>query len=183
MARRIAVPVLLLLALPLPVASPELAAQAAPGIEQAADELVPLLKSVRGRLQPRFGVQPGALPPSPFTGQQSTAAAVRIGKVEIQVDARVRAAIDRLLAWNRKVEPETADATLFVHWLDQVRSRASWVRPPGSTSLECDTACTVERFTKPGEAFGRSKNDREEMRDQLLLEALVDAVEELEPRR
>lgn len=157
------------------------AQSAAPGVEAAARALVPLLNGVRERLQPRVGVQPGTLPPSPFTGQQSTAVAMRIGKGDVRVDENVRQAVDRLLAWDRKVEPETDDATLFVHWLDHVRVRATTMRPPGTTSLDCDTACAVERFTKPGEAFGRSKGDREEMRDQLLLEALASAVRELQP--
>lgn len=181
MPHRMAGSVVLLLTLLPGVVAPAGAAQAAPDVEKAARTLVPLLKGVRERLQPRVTVQPGTLPPSPFTGQQSTVAAVQVGKTEVQVDEGVRQALDRLLAWNRQLEPETADATLFVYWLDRVRVKAASVRPPGSTSIECDTACAIERFTKPGEAFGDTRKSREDMRDQLLLEALIDAVKELEP--
>lgn len=159
----------------------QVAAQTGTETETAARALVPLLKSVRQRLQPRLGVQPGSLPPSPFTGTQTTVVAVRIGEKEVKVDPRVRSALDRLLAWNMQMSPQSADATLFDHWLDHVRIKAAAVPAPGSTALECDTQCAIDRFTELGEAFGRSQKDREEMRDQLLLEALIDAVTELEP--
>jgi hypothetical protein len=153
----------------------------APDTEAAARALVPLLKSVRERLQPRLGIQPGTLPPSPFTGRQSTVVAVRIGEKEVSVEPKVREALDRLLAWNQKMTPDSPDAILFDHWLDRVKIKATTVAPPGSTSIECDTQCAINRFTELGEAFGPSRKDREEMRDQLLLDALIDAVGELEP--
>lgn len=160
-------------------ASGGLLAQAAPDTEAAAKALVPLLKSVRQRLQPHIGIEPGSLPPSPFTGRQSTMIAVRIGEKEVNVDPRVREALDRLLAWDLKPSSDASTATLFGHWLDRLQSRAGAMGPPGSPPAACDTACTVERFTKPGEAFGQSRKAREETRDQLLLEALAEAVDEV----
>lgn len=158
-----------------------LSAQAGVDTESAARALVPLLKSVRQRLQPRVGITPGALPPSPFTGTQTAIVAVRIGEKEVNIEPKVRAALDRLLAWNMEMSPESPDAALFSHWLSHVRLKAVSVPPPGSTSMDCDTACAVARFTEPGEAFGSSRKAREEMRDQLLLDALIAAVDELEP--
>ena len=69
------------------------------------------------------------------------------------------------------------EAVLFNHWLTALRLRGGGLKTPPST---CDTACVVELFTDPDEAFGKSAREREELRDQLLLEALIVAVEEAE---
>jgi hypothetical protein len=157
-----------------------LAGQAqAPDTPTAAHALVPLLKDVKARLRPRVGIVPGNPQPSPFTGTQTTLFSIGIGKRSVPVDPKVAKAIDQLLAWKIDAADgsQTADAVLFDHWLTQLTVKAAAVGV-----LNCDAACVVAKFTAPDEAFGKSRNEREEMRDQLLLDALADAVDELEER-
>lgn len=169
-------------AMPVETAQAEKAAArgtAAPDTITAAKALVPLLDSVRQRLQPRVGITgPGDPPPSPFTGRQSTVVSVGVGKRDADVDPRVVKAIAQLQEWKIGREDQTAEAVLFDHWLGQLTVRAAMVG-----LLDCDASCVVSRFPKPDEAFGRSRHEREEMRDQLLLDALSAAVDELEPGR
>jgi hypothetical protein len=152
---------------------------AAPDTVTAAKALVPLLDSVRQRLQPRVGVTgPGDPPPSPFTGRQSTVVSVGVGKRDAQVDPKVVKALHQLQEWKIGRDDQTAEAVLFDHWLGQLTVKAAMIG-----LVDCDASCVVSRFPKPDEAFGRSRNAREEMRDQLLLDALSAAVDELDPGR
>jgi hypothetical protein len=147
--------------------------------EAAARALVPLLESVRERLRPRLGIGFGTLPPSPFTGTPTTLIAVRIGTETVKVDPKVVSALEQLRAWNPAAAPDGPAAILFDHWLDQLKLKASVVRDPRSAALQCDTACLIERFTRLDEAFGSSQRERQELRDRLLLDALVAAVIDL----
>lgn len=146
--------------------------------EDAARALVPLLAGVRQRIETsRWTVTPGSLPPSPFTGRQSQIVALTLGKSPVELDPKVRTAMDQLQAW--KIGNPGAEAVLFDHWLAALRLRGAGLETPPS---ECDSTCVVELFTSPGEAFGTSTRRREELRDQLLFEALVVAVEDAQPR-
>lgn len=148
-----------------------------PDTATAARALVPLLKGVQHRLRPRVGVlAPGNPTPSPFTGTVTTLVSFAIGKREVPVDPKVADAMNRLLAWNPDDKTQTAEAVLFDHWLTQLTVKAGHVG-----LLNCDSACVVNKFTEPDASFGKSKKEREETRDHLLLEAVADAVEELEP--
>ncbi len=151
----------------------------APDTETAARALVPLLNNVKQRLRPRAGiVVPGNPQPSPFTGTVTTLLSFGIGKKEVPVDPKVVKAIDQLLAWKIGAEDQIAEAVLFDHWLTQLTVKAAIVG-----QLNCDAACVVQKFAEPDQAFGRSQKEREETRNQLLLDALAAAVEELEPVR
>lgn len=156
------------------------AAQDAPmSTEDAARALVPLLAGVRERIDTaRWSVRPGTLPPSPFTGRQSQIIGLTVGKSPVQVDPKVRKAMEQLQAWTIDAPPGR-EAVLFGHWLTALRLRGSNLRTPPSA---CDTACVVDLFTEPGEAFGSSPDERVATRDQLLLETLIVAVDEAEPR-
>ena len=156
------------------------AAQESPmSTEEAARALVPLLAGVRERIDTsRWRVRPGSLPPSPFTGRQSQIIGLTVGKSPVQVDPEVRQAMEQLQAW--KVDgPPGREAVLFGHWLTALQLRGSNLRTPPSA---CDTACVVDLFTEPGEAFGSTPDERAATRDQLLLETLVVAVDEAQPR-
>lgn len=164
------------------MAGPRLAQTQALDTPSAAKALVPLLKGVRERLRPHVGIVPGTPRPSPFTGTQTTLFSIGIGRKNVPVDPRVKEAIDRLLAWKVEDPTQTAQAVLFDHWLDQLSVMATTFRSPGDTSVStCDSACVVAKVTEPGEAFGRTRNEREEARDELLLRALGAAVDEVEP--
>jgi hypothetical protein len=141
----------------------------------AARALVPLLGGVQERLRPRVGIVPGQPQPSPFTGTVTTLVSIGIGKKDVTIDARVLEAMNRLQRWNPENKAQSNEAVLFDHWLTQLTVKAAHVG-----LLNCDASCVVQRFTKPDEAFGPSPKEREERRDHLVLEALADAVEELE---
>ncbi len=146
--------------------------------EAAAKALVPLLGGVRERVDAsRWSLGPGSLPPSPFTGRQSQIVALTLGRSPVAVDPKVRKAMDQLQAWNIG-GPPGPEAVLFGHWLNALQLRGAGLKTPPAP---CDTTCVVELFTSPGEKFGSGQRQREEMRDRLLLEALVVAVEEMEP--
>ncbi len=170
MTRTMLVALLALTMVPLPSAAQ------GPDTPTAARAVVPLLKGVKERFRPRTGVtMPGDPQPSPFTGTVTTLLSFSVGKRSVPVDPKVAKAIDQLLAWNPDHKDQTAEAVLFDHWLTQLTVKAAHVG-----LLNCDAACVVQNFTEPGPAFGRTQKEREEERDRLLLEALVDAVEELE---
>lgn len=156
------------------------AAQDAPmSTEAAARALVPLLPAVRQRAETsRWNVGPGTLPPSPFTGRQSQIVALTLSRPPGTLDPKVAKAMDRLQAWTIDGTPGP-EAVLFDHWLTALKLRGAGLKTPPAP---CDTACVVELFTTPDERFGRSTGEREATRDQLLLEALIVAVEEAEPR-
>lgn len=155
------------------------AQEAAVSTEDAARALVPLLAGVRERIETsRWSVRPGSLPPSPFTGRQSQIVGLTVGKSPGEVDPKVRKAMEQLQAWKIGGTPGP-EAVLFGHWLTALRLRGSTLRTPPS---DCDTACVVDLFTEPGGAFGPSPAERAAVRDQLLLEALVVAIDEAEPR-
>lgn len=144
----------------------------------AARALVPLLEGVRGRLRPRTVVEPGTPPPSPFTGTQTTLLSFKVGKRETPIDPKVSKAMEELLAWKIGATDETRPAVLFDHWLTQLSVKSALIG-----LLDCDAACVVERFTSPDATFGQTQTERDEMRDQLMLDALSAAVDEIEPGR
>lgn len=143
----------------------------------AARTLIPLLNSVKTRLRPRVGVTGGGDPQSsPFTGTMTTAVSVGIGKRNATLDPKVAKAMEQLLAWKIDDSQASTEGVLFGHWLSQLSVKAAAVG-----LLNCDAACLVAQFPKPDTKFGKSRHEREETRDQLLLDALTDAVEEIEP--
>lgn len=149
-----------------------------PDTVAAARILVPLLKSVKQRWQPRLGVGPGPSSPSPFTGRQSTVVSVGVGKQEVPVDPKVSSAVDQLLSWKIGSADDSAATVLFDHWLEQLTVSAAAVG-----LRDCDSACLMARFPKPDGVFGRSRAQREQTRDQLLIDALTAAVDEIQPGR
>jgi hypothetical protein len=141
---------------------------------EAARNLVPLLEGVRRRAQSRVDVKKGSVPDSPFAGTQTTLLAFSIGKKSVTVDPQVVQAMDRLLAWepgNRAAE----EAALFDEWLDWLSVKTSALATKGGLVV-CDTACVVREMTKPNEAWGSSASARADVRDQVLLDALTEAV-------
>ncbi len=151
-----------------------------PDTESAARALVPLLKSVKRRLDSQWQLQQGSLPNSPFTGRQSTIVALSLGKGPVKVDPEVTRGLNQLLAWKiGETAPDAPEAVLFAHWLAQLGVRSAMVGDPAAAAEACDSACVVERFTTPDARSARTEREREELRDQILLEALAAAVEEV----
>ena len=162
------------------------AAAAAPSIIQeqtrqdttaAARSLVPLLKDVRKEFGPRVTVEPGTLPPSPFTGRNSTLVAVRIGVTERHIDQKVVDAIDGLLRWNMRQPLSEADAQLVDRWLDALRTNVLAKLAAAGVREPCDEVCVVQRLTNPDGVFGDTRRLQQETRNDILLEAMIDAVE------
>lgn len=142
---------------------------------QAARALVPLLKQVRQRARGGVAVQPGTVPNSPFTGTQTTLFAFTVSQRSVPVDARVVAAMDRLITWNIN-DPNTADTgRLFDEWLGelQVKNSGAMLMRGGPP---CDVTCLAKRMTTLDESWGASPKGRGESRDELLLDALTAAV-------
>jgi hypothetical protein len=142
---------------------------------EAARVLVPLLKQVRQRAQGGVTVQPGTVPNSPFTGTQTTLFAFTISQRSVPVDARVVAAMDRLIAWNVN-DPNTAETgRLFDEWLGELQ-----VKNTGAVLIRggppCDVACVARRMTTLDESWSASPKGRAEARDELLLDALTATV-------
>ena len=113
--------------------------------DDAARALVPLLKQVRQKAQGGVAVQPGTVPDSPFAGTQTTLFAVSLSR-SVPVDARVVAAMDRLIAW-RIDDPDAADTgRLFDQWLAELQ-----VKNTGAVLLRggppCDVGCVAQRMT------------------------------------
>jgi hypothetical protein len=141
---------------------------------EAARALVPLLKQVRQRAQGSVTVQPGTVPDSPFAGTQTTLFAFSLSR-SVPVDARVVAAMDRLIGWPIDDADAADTGRLFDQWLGELQ-----VKNTGAVLLRggppCDVACVAKRMTTLDESWGASPKGRAESRDQLLLDALTAAV-------
>jgi len=139
---------------------------------EAARVLVPLLKDVRRRAQAPVEMRPGTVPDSPFAGTQTTLFAFTISQRSVPVDARVVAAMDRLIAWQID-DPTAADtARLFDRWLGALMEKNT-----GAVLIQgrgpCDVACMAQRMATLDESWGASPRGRAETRDQVLLDALT----------
>lgn len=145
--------------------------------EIAARQLVPLLRDVRRRLDPQIGVRPGTLPPSPFTGRNSTLFAVTIGVTSMDVDQAVLKAIDRLLAWDPDEPLAPRDRELLAAWLDELQVRVLSRMAARGQGVRCEDPCVVQHLTSPDATFGATPREQVETRDAIMLEALAAAVE------
>ena len=163
--------------IPQAVASP--AVSIVQDVAVAARALVPLLKDVRARIEPRIEVEPGTLPPSPITGRNSTLFAVRIGVRSRQVDENVVEAMDRLLRWDPRQPLSAGDRDLVERWLNELQAKVLARLAAARLVVACDEVCVVQRLTNPDSVFGPTAKEQQEARDEILLQALVDAV--LEP--
>jgi hypothetical protein len=171
-----AVVALLSCVIPLAVAAP--AGSIVQDAAVAARALVPLLKDVRARIEPRVVVEPGTLPPSPITGRSSTLFAVRIGVRSRQVDQAVVQAMDRLLAWKPDQPLAAEDQALVARWLDELSVKVLGRLAAARLATDCDQVCVVQRLTNPDSVFGGTAREQQETRDDILLEALIAAVTE-----
>lgn len=142
----------------------------------AARALVPLLKDVRARIEPRIAVEPGTLPPSPITGRDSTLFAVRIGVRSRQVDEKVVEAMDRLLRWDTRQPLSAGDGDLVERWIEALQVKVLSRLAAASLPVQCDEMCVVQRLTNPDSVFGPTAKEQQETRDEILLQALIDTV-------
>ena len=122
-------------------------------------------------LQDQLGPQPR---PRQLPIDQTTLFAFSLSR-SVPVDARVVAAMDRLIAWNIN-DPNTGDTgRLFDEWLGELQ-----VKNSGAVLLQggppCDVACVAKRMTTLDASWGASPKGRAESRDELLLDALTAAV-------
>lgn len=144
----------------------------------AARALVPLLKDVRARIEPRVVVEPGTLPPSPITGRSSTLFAVRIGVRSRQVDQAVVQAMDRLLGRPPDQPLAAEDQALVARWLDALSVKVLGRLAAARLPTDCDQVCVVQRLTNPDSVFGATAREQRDARDDMLLEAFIEAVNE-----
>ena len=154
------------------------AASGQPTPEEVAQSLVPLLRDVRRSIEPRLTVEPGTASPSPITGQNSTLIAVRVGRRSIDVEPEVIEAMDRLLAWNRRQALSAGDRVLVEAWLEALRVKVLAKLAASGKAVDCDDACVLRHLTGDGELFGRTKSEQRETRNELLLSALAEAVDD-----
>jgi hypothetical protein len=142
---------------------------------QAARSLIPLLEPVKEKATQRYQVEKGSVPDSPFTGTQTTAVAVTIGRKNQPVDPQVVKAMEKLLDWepgDRSAKEETA---LFDAWMAELSKRASSIATKKGI-VACDTGCVVQTVTALDDAWGKDARERSANRDQLLYDTFVDAV-------
>lgn len=143
---------------------------------EAARNLVPLLEDVKKRAVNRTQVQMGGgAPDSPFAGTPTTLFSVTVGKRDTVVDPQVIQAMDRLMKWQAGDRANARDAALFDAWLAELSAKATALSLQSSGGA-CDTACVVRTMTQLDERWGQSSRTRAELRDQALLEAMIEAV-------
>lgn len=141
---------------------------------EAARNLVPLLEDVKQRATAAVNVTPGGAPDSPFAGTQTTLLSFTIRR-NTPVDPQVVQAMDRLLKWTPGDQSDEAQAALFDEWLAQLSRRATGLKLRDTTGV-CDTTCVIQTMTRLDETWGERMRDRAETRDNVLLDALTDAV-------
>ena len=142
---------------------------------EAARSLIPLLKDVKEKAVARYDVGRGSVPDSPFTGTQTTAVAITIGKKNTPVDPQVVQAMEHLLEWEPGDRTDVEQAALFDAWLAQLSRRASTIATKRG-QVSCDTDCVVKTMTSLDDGWGSAEKQRPENRDQVLLETFADAV-------
>ena len=141
--------------------------------EGVARALVPVLRELRRSIV----VEPGTLPPSPFTGRKSTLIAIRVGLRSLEASPEVLELIDRLLAWKKNQALASSDRVLIVEWVEHLRIKVQRKLAGTAKAGTCDDTCLIEHLTNPGSLFGATRREQREMRDDLLLEALIEVVD------
>lgn len=154
--------------------APQVAPQPAEALARA---IVPLLREVRSGVGRDVVIEPTTAPPSPITGRPSTLIAVRIGVKTVDVDARVVAAIDRLLAWNQREPLNDEDRALIVRWRDELRVELLGRLAGQSKGVGCDDDCVVKHVVEASSLFGDSRREQIQGRNEVLLKTLSDALE------
>lgn len=163
MACSVVLAVLLSLLAPLAFASPDTVARA----------LVPVLRDLRSTLV----VERGTSTLSPFSGRDSTLIAVRVGSRVVNMPPDVLDVVNRLIAWKPGVALSAADEEIVTRWVERLHLRISRKLMAERLDPGCDDTCLVEHLLKPGTLFGANGRDRRETRDDLVLEALTEAIE------
>lgn len=152
---------------------PAVSVSSAAARAEAARTLVPLLKPVKQRAESKLRVQTGAgSPNSPFTGRPSTAVSVTMSGRDTPPDPDVMQAMDRLLTWTPEDRGDSRESQLFDRWLGELERRATALTIK-SGSGACDIECVMRTMTVLDETWGTSPRQRDELRDQTLLEALT----------
>lgn len=149
-------------------------AQAQP--EVVARALVPILKDLRQATRQQVVVEPGTLPPSPFSGRNSTLVAVTIGKRSVELAPAVIEALDRLAAWDVREPLSAGDQQIVRDWVEELRVAIMGRMAARGTSVGCDDECLVQHLTKPSTLLGATREEQVETRNDIMLDALVDAV-------
>ena len=142
---------------------------------EAARSLIPLLEDVKEKAAARYQVERGSVPDSPFTGTQTTAVAISIGKKNTPVDPQVVKAMEQLLEWEPGDRSDIEQAALFDAWLVQLSRRASAIATKRGL-VSCDTDCVVKTMTSLDDGWGSAERQRPDNRDQVLLDTFIDAV-------
>ena len=142
---------------------------------QAARSLIPLLEPVKDKATQRYQVEKGSVPDSPFTGTQTTAVAVTVGRKNQPVDPQVVKAMEKLLDWEPGARSAKEEAALFDAWMAELSKRASSIATKRGI-VACDAGCVVQTMTALDEAWGKDARERSANRDQLLYDTFVDAV-------
>lgn len=148
---------------------------AQPDLLATATTLLPLVEELRDKVAPHFTVQPGTLPPSPFTGRSSAIVAVRIGRESLDVGPETLAAMERLLAWDRRQPLAVDDRALVERWIEELRLALIARMPAAARGGGCDNACVVAELTGAGVLFQGTAAERADARNSVLLKALAAA--------
>src|SRR4029077_8788359 len=92
-------------------------------------------------------------------------------------------AADMLLQWNLILDRDSAAAALYEFWVLKMTPKAYAPRvPPGATFTQYDIQRVIAWMTSPDAAYGATMAERTGARDKILLEALDEAIVELEKR-
>ncbi|MGE3275878.1 MAG: penicillin acylase family protein [Vicinamibacterales bacterium] len=150
-----------------------------------ARTLVPLLEPIRKQLGGGIGVGPAALPPSPFTGQRATIFAMGVGAKDPEVPREVLKAVDTLLDWDYVLDKGSNAALIYEFWLLKLQPKAYAPRLGDFARRNFgawDIRQVIDWMTHPDAPYGADAAARRQARDQILIDALVEAVEEIQQR-
>lgn len=141
----------------------------------AARSIIPLLEDVKRRVNPGVQAQTGGgSPTSPFTGMPTTVFSVTIAK-RPPVDPQVVQAMDRLLKWEPANRSAEYEAALFDRWFEELSAKASALGTQRGL-VSCDAGCVARMMISLDETWGALERERAEVRDQVLLDTLTEAV-------
>ncbi|MDP1569867.1 MAG: hypothetical protein Q8L86_07680 [Vicinamibacterales bacterium] len=151
---------------------------------EAARELAPLLGGIERRLPSEVTVRPGALPPSPFSGQRATLFAFRVTKERPLLTPATEKAIADLLAWQKSPRQHPGTAPLAGAWAEYLVAAVEDLLAEAPAGAEaCDLPCVVSLLADPSDAFGATPLERQQTRDVILLEAIALAAADQTPPR
>jgi hypothetical protein len=142
--------------------------------EQVARELVPVLRDLRREIV----VEQGTLPPSPFTGRNSTLIAIRVGVRSLAAPPEALRLIDRLIARPKQEPLNASERAVVAKWVETLRAAVQRRLALAGKDPTCSDACVVQHLIGPSDLFGTTRRQQRGLRNDIILDTLIESLDD-----